>query len=70
LSSGKLFVEEKNTFDGRIIAGEGRAVPQSRKGTGGGYGLRSVAAVCKRHAGEYLPEWTEKEYTIRLLLNL
>jgi hypothetical protein len=69
LSSGKLFVEEKNTFDGRIIAGEGR-IPQSRKVAGGGYGLRSVAAVCKRHGGVYLPQWTKREYVIRLLLNL
>ncbi|MDR0720913.1 MAG: GHKL domain-containing protein [Treponema sp.] len=74
LASGKLLVEEKNTFDGRIISGDGQAsssnIPQSRKGTGGGYGLRSIAAVCKRHSGEYLPEWTGSEYTIRLLLNL
>jgi ABC-type multidrug transport system fused ATPase/permease subunit len=74
LSSKKLLIEGKNTFDGEIMAGEGRTssanIPRSRKGTGGGYGLRSVAAVCKRHGGEYLPEWTEKEYTIRLLLNL
>jgi hypothetical protein len=74
LVPGKLLIEEKNTFDGRIIAGEGQVslfnIPRSRKGTGGGYGLRSVAAVCKRHSGDYLPEWTKNEYTIRLLLNL
>jgi sensor histidine kinase YesM len=74
LSSEKLLIEEKNTFDGGIMAGGRRAfsvnIPQSRKGTGGGYGLRSVVAVCKRHDGEYFPEWTDSEYTIRLLLNL
>jgi signal transduction histidine kinase len=74
LSSEKLLIEGKNTFDGEIMAGKGRTlsvnIPRSRKGTGCGYGLRSVATVCKRHGGEYLPEWTEREYTIRLLLNL
>jgi hypothetical protein len=74
LGSEKLLIEGKNTFDGRILAGGGRDsldnIPRSRKETGGGYGLRSVTAVCKRHGGEYLPEWTENEYTIRLLLNL
>jgi hypothetical protein len=74
LASGKLLIEEKNTFDGRIISGDGQTasfnIPQSRKGKGGGYGLRSIAAVCKRHNGDYLPEWTGNEYAIRLLLNL
>jgi hypothetical protein len=74
LGSEKLLIEGKNTFDGRIMTGGGRDssdnLPRSPKGPGGGYGLRSVVAVCKRHAGEYLPEWTEGEYTIRLLLNL
>jgi hypothetical protein len=73
LGSGKLLIEAKNTFDGGITTGGGASsfnIPRSRKGTGGGYGLRSVVAVCQRHDGEYLPEWTESEYAIRLLLNL
>jgi hypothetical protein len=74
LSEGKLLIEGKNTFDGKIISHKrGHAfanLPHSRKGTGGGYGLRSITAVCIRHAGEYLPEWTDKEFTLRILLNL
>ncbi|MDR3122172.1 MAG: GHKL domain-containing protein [Treponema sp.] len=74
LSAGRLLlIEAKNTFDGTIMAGGGASsfsIPRSRKRTGGGHGLRSVVAVCKRHSGEYLPEWTESEYVIRLLLNL
>ena len=70
LMAEKLLIEMRNTFDGQIMADEGQLVPPSRKGTGGGYGLRSVAAVCKRHGGEYLPQWTGSEYTVHLLLNL
>ncbi|MDR0761393.1 MAG: GHKL domain-containing protein [Treponema sp.] len=74
LSEGKLLIEGKNTFDGKIISPrEGHTasnLPQSRKGTGGGYGLRSITAVCNRHAGECLSEWTDREFTLRILLNL
>jgi hypothetical protein len=72
LMAEKLLIEARNTFDGRIMSGEGQPfnIPLSRKGTEGGYGLRSVAAVCKRHDGEYLPQWTGNEYTVHLLLNL
>jgi hypothetical protein len=72
LMAEKLLIEARNTFDGQITAHEGQPfnIPLSRKGTEGGYGLRSVAAVCKRHDGEYLPQWTGNEYTVHLLLNL
>jgi sensor histidine kinase regulating citrate/malate metabolism len=72
LMAEKLLIEVRNTFDGKIVAGEGQLfnIPLSRKGIGGGYGLRSVAAVCKRHCGEYLPQWKGSEYTVHLLLNL
>jgi hypothetical protein len=72
LMAEKLLIEVRNTFDGQIMAGEGQPfnIPPSRKGTEGGYGLRSVTAVCKRHGGEYLSQWTGSEYTVHLLLNL
>jgi hypothetical protein len=74
LMDGKLLIEEKNTFDGRIVIDKEHLlhfnIPMSRKEKGGGYGLRSIIAVCNRHAGEYLPEWTDSEYTIHILLNL
>jgi sensor histidine kinase YesM len=72
LMAEKLLIKARNTFDGQIMADKGQPfiIPLSRKGTEGGYGLRSVAAVCKRHDGEYLPQWTGNEYTVHLLLNL
>jgi hypothetical protein len=72
LMAEKLLVETRNTFDGQIMAGEGPTfnIPPSRKGMGGGYGLRSVAAVCERHGGEYIPHWTGNQYAVHLLLNL
>jgi hypothetical protein len=74
LMDGKLLIEEKNTFDGKIMADKEHFwhfnIPRSRKGMAGGYGLRSIMAVCNRHAGEYLPEWTDTEYTVHILLNL
>jgi hypothetical protein len=70
----KLLIEEKNTFDGSLILNgrkfQHRDVPVSRKGSAGGHGLRSVIAVCDRHSGEYLPQWTGNEYTVHILLNL
>jgi sensor histidine kinase regulating citrate/malate metabolism len=69
-----LFIEATNTFDGRIMAPEKQRktakLPASRKGGAGGYGLTSVMAVCKRHCGEYMPHWTDQEYTVHILLNL
>jgi sensor histidine kinase regulating citrate/malate metabolism len=74
LQDGRLFIEEKNSFDGRITLGDGRSktatLPASRKGRSGGFGLQSVMAVCKRHCGEYIPKWTDNEYTVYILLNL
>jgi hypothetical protein len=70
----KLLIEEKNTFDGIIVFNKKRLqygeIPASRKGVEGGHGLRSIIAVCERHSGEYLPQWTENEYTVHILLNL
>jgi sensor histidine kinase regulating citrate/malate metabolism len=74
INGGNLLIEAKNTFDGKLVfnkrgSGPGK-LPQSRKGAGGGYGLKSIIAVCRRHGGEYLPQWTENEYTARFFLNL
>jgi hypothetical protein len=72
LMAEKLLIEMRNTFDGQVMAGEGPVfnIPPSRKKMGGGYGLRSVAAVCERHGGEYIPHWTGNQYTVHLLLTL
>jgi len=71
LAGAQLLVEVKNSFDGKLIFADGKTgLPVTRKGMSGGYGIKSILAVCKRHGGEYLPQWTDKEYTVRILLNI
>jgi sensor histidine kinase regulating citrate/malate metabolism len=79
LVSEQLLIEVQNTFDGKLVL-DNRVLkklkdnqirlPLSRKRKKGGYGIKSILAVCKRHGGEYLPQWTESEYTVRVLLNV
>ena len=71
LTDAQLLIEVKNSFDGKLLFADGKAgLPVTRKGMSGGYGLKSIMAVCKRHSGVYLPQWTDKEYTVRILLNI
>ena len=71
LAGAQLLIEVTNSFDGKIFLTDGNAgLPVTRKGMGGGYGLKSIMAVCKRHSGVYLPQWTDKEYMVRILLNI
>ena len=74
LAGGQLLIEVQNTFDGKLAWDKQTksriALPLSRKGAEGGYGLKSILAVCKRHGGEYLPRQNNNEYTARVLLNV
>jgi len=71
LAGAQLLIEVKNSFDGKLIfTDEKTGLPVTRKGMSGGYGLKSIMAVCKRRNGEYLPQWTDTEYTVRILLNI
>ena len=67
----QLLIEVQNSFDGKLFFADGKTgLPVTRKEKDGGYGLKSILAVCKRHNGEYFPQWTDKEYTVRILLNI
>jgi len=72
LASLQLLIEVQNSFDGKLFFANGKTtgLPITRKGKDGGYGIKSIMAVCKRHNGEYLPQWTDTEYTVRILLNI
>jgi len=74
MADNQLMIEAQNTFDGKLIFPRDTLgmikLPVTRKGADGGYGHKSIMAVCKRHMGEYLPQWTENEYTVRILLNI
>jgi len=67
----QLLIEVQNSFDGKLLFEDGKTgLPVTRKKKDGGYGLKSILAVCKRHGGEYLPQWTNKEYAVRILINV
>jgi sensor histidine kinase regulating citrate/malate metabolism len=59
----------KNSFDGKVLANPiSRTYISSRKEKGG-IGLVSVKAVCEKYNGEFLAEWTDREFTAYAILN-
>ena len=69
LAGGQLLIEVKNSFDGKLFLKDGRSeLPLTRKGAEGGYGLKSIVAICKRHGGQYFPRWTKNEYMAQIYL--
>jgi hypothetical protein len=55
-----------NSFDGTILLKGDK--PNSLKGNGG-FGLRSVRAMCEKYGGDFIPTWTHNQFTALALLN-
>jgi hypothetical protein len=66
-STGQLTLSVKNAYDGKLIVHKDNLL--TRKMIGGGYGTKSVAAVCEKYHGAFCPEWDDTTFTALALLN-
>ena len=66
----QLFLEMTNSYDGELRVSPETGLPLSDKGTGHGYGFRSVLAFAKKHQASYDFQGTLGEFHIRLLIPL
>ncbi len=66
--NGQLLISVENGFDGTILREEGQIV--SRKGEGGGLGIRSIRSIVSRHEGEYIPQWNDDTFTASVMLRM
>lgn len=66
--NGQLIISVENGFDGTVFREEGQIV--SRKGKGGGLGIRSIRSIVSRYQGEYVPQWSENTFTASVMLRM
>jgi hypothetical protein len=67
-AKNQLNLSVSNGYMG-IIKTDAAGLPLSAKESGGGYGLRSAAAVCEKYGGEFHTEWTADKFTALAMLN-
>jgi hypothetical protein len=61
-----LVLETENNFGGKIIKKDGKFISARENG---GQGLKSVALICEKYNGTFIPSFVNDKFTTLSMLN-